>query len=61
MQIDQCLAMFFTVFFAFCIKVTLCHFFFGVQATVVDNFSRGCLPMHAGKSLKGEDVVGVME
>lgn len=29
--------------------------------TIVDNFSRECLAIHAGKSLKGEDVVGVME
>lgn len=29
--------------------------------TVVDNFSRECLAIHAGKSLKGDDVVGVME
>ncbi|EJS6739442.1 IS3 family transposase, partial [Salmonella enterica] len=29
--------------------------------TVVDNFSRQCLAIHAGKSLKGEDVVRVME
>lgn len=29
--------------------------------TVVDNFSREYLAMHAGKSLKGEDVVRVME
>lgn len=29
--------------------------------TVVDNFSRQCLTIHAGKSLKGEDVVSVME
>ena len=29
--------------------------------TVVDNLSRECLASHAGKSLKGEDVVGVME
>lgn len=29
--------------------------------TVVDNFSRECLEIHAGKSLKSEDVVGVME
>ncbi len=29
--------------------------------TVVDNFSRECLAIHAGKSLKGEDVVAVME
>lgn len=29
--------------------------------TVVDNFSRGCLANHAGKSLKGEDVGDVME
>ena len=29
--------------------------------TVVDNFSRECLAIHAGKSLKGEYVVGVME
>lgn len=29
--------------------------------TVVDNFSRECLAIHAGKSLKGEDVVSVME
>ena len=28
--------------------------------TVVDNFSRKCLAIHAGKSLKGSDVVGVM-
>ncbi len=29
--------------------------------TVVDNFSRECVAIHAGKSLKGEHVVGVME
>ncbi|VUT14717.1 hypothetical protein SB6413_01839 [Klebsiella pasteurii] len=29
--------------------------------TVVDNFSRECVAIHAGKSLKGKDVVGVME
>lgn len=29
--------------------------------TVVDNFSRECLASHAGKSLKGEDVVRIME
>lgn len=29
--------------------------------TVVDNFSRECLAIHARKSLKGEDVVSVME
>ncbi|SQI72641.1 transposase IS3 [Salmonella enterica subsp. houtenae serovar Houten] len=29
--------------------------------TVVDNFSRECLAIHAGKSLKGEDVARVME
>lgn len=29
--------------------------------TVVDNYSRKCLAIHAGKSLKGSDVVGVME
>lgn len=29
--------------------------------TVVDNFSRECLAIHAGKSLKSEDVVSVME
>ncbi len=29
--------------------------------TVVDNFSRECLAIHAGKSLNGADVVGVME
>ncbi|EAT7400402.1 IS3 family transposase [Salmonella enterica subsp. enterica serovar Bonariensis] len=29
--------------------------------TVVDNFSRECLAIHVGKSLRGEDVVGVME
>ncbi len=29
--------------------------------TVVDNFCRECLVIHAGKSLKGEDVVDVME
>ena len=28
--------------------------------TVVDNFSRKCLAIHAGKSLKGSDVVGIM-
>ncbi len=28
---------------------------------VVDNFSRECLAIHAGKSLKGEDVVSIME
>ncbi|VTO24589.1 IS3 family element, transposase orfB [Klebsiella variicola] len=27
----------------------------------MDNFSRECVAIHAGKSLKGEDVVGVME
>lgn len=29
--------------------------------TVADNFSRECLVLHAGKSLKGEDVVSIME
>ena len=29
--------------------------------TVVDNFSRECLAIHAGKSLKGEDVVSRVE
>lgn len=29
--------------------------------TVVDNFSQECLAIHVGKSLRGEDVVGVME
>ncbi len=29
--------------------------------TVVDNFSRECPASHAGKSLKGEDVVRIME
>lgn len=29
--------------------------------TIVDNFSRECLAIHAGKSLKGSDVVQVME
>lgn len=29
--------------------------------TVVDNFSRECLASHAGKLLKGEDVVRIME
>lgn len=29
--------------------------------TLVDNFSRECLVIHAGKSLKGEDVLRVME
>lgn len=29
--------------------------------TVVDNFSRECLVIHVGKSLRGGDVVGVME
>ncbi|SHJ11680.1 DDE-type integrase/transposase/recombinase [Pseudozobellia thermophila] len=28
---------------------------------IVDNFSRKCLTIHAGKSLKGSDVVEVME
>jgi putative transposase len=28
--------------------------------TVVDNFSRQCLAIHVGQSLKGEDVVAVM-
>jgi putative transposase len=29
--------------------------------TIVDNFSRQCLAIHVGQSLKGEDVVGVMQ
>jgi putative transposase len=29
--------------------------------TIVDNFSRQCLAIHVGQSLKGEDIVGVME
>ena len=29
--------------------------------TVVDNYSRKCLAIHAGKSLKGKDVVHVMD
>ena len=29
--------------------------------TVVDNYSRKCLAIYAGKSLKGSDVVGVMD
>ena len=29
--------------------------------TVVDNFSRQCVAIHVGQSLKGEDVVGVMD
>ncbi|WP_410014157.1 IS3 family transposase [Sodalis sp. C49] len=29
--------------------------------TVVDNFSRECLAIHAGQSLRGEDVVAVLE
>lgn len=29
--------------------------------TVMDNYSRKCLAIHAGKSLKGSDVVQVME
>jgi putative transposase len=29
--------------------------------TIVDNYSRKCLAIHVGQSLKGEDVVGVME
>lgn len=29
--------------------------------TVVDNFSRECMAIHAGKSLKGKDVVRIME
>ena len=28
--------------------------------TVVDNYSRKCLAIYAGKSLKGSDVVGVL-
>ncbi len=31
------------------------------ELTVVDNFSRECLAIHAGKSLKGENVVSIME
>ena len=29
--------------------------------TIVDNFSRQCVEIFVGQSLKGEDVVGVME
>lgn len=29
--------------------------------TVIDDFSRECLAIHTGKSLKSEDVVGVFE
>jgi putative transposase len=29
--------------------------------TIVDNYSRKCLAIHVGQSLKGDDVVGVME
>jgi putative transposase len=29
--------------------------------TIVDNFSRQCLAIHVGQSLKGEDVVAVMQ
>lgn len=29
--------------------------------TIVDNFSRECLAIHAGHTLKGDDVVRVME
>lgn len=29
--------------------------------TVVDNFSRQCVEIHVGQSLKGEDVVAMME
>ena len=29
--------------------------------TVVDNYSRKCLSIHPGQSIKGQDVVGVME
>ena len=29
--------------------------------TVVDNFSRQCVAIHVGQSLKGEDVVAVMD
>ena len=29
--------------------------------TVVDNFSRECVAIHVGKSLKGEDVVSIVE
>jgi putative transposase len=28
--------------------------------TIVDNFSRQCVAIHVGQSLKGEDVVAVM-
>jgi putative transposase len=29
--------------------------------TIVDNFSRQCLAIHVGQSLKGEDVLAVMQ
>jgi len=29
--------------------------------TIVDNYSRQCLAIHVGQSLKGEDVVAVMQ
>jgi putative transposase len=29
--------------------------------TIVDNFSRQCLPIHVGQLLRGEDVVTVMQ
>lgn len=29
--------------------------------TVVDNFRRECVAIHVGKSLKGEDVVSIVE
>lgn len=32
-----------------------------LELNVVDNFSPECLVIHAGKSLKGEDVVSVMK
>jgi putative transposase len=29
--------------------------------SIVDNFSRQCLAIHVGQSLKGEDVVAIMQ
>lgn len=29
--------------------------------TIIDNYSRQCIAIHVGQSLKGEDVVAVMD
>lgn len=53
-HIDQCGSMDFVSDNLFNVR----HFW---ALTVADNFSRECLAIHAGKSLKDEDSVGVME